>query len=292
MGVDVSMDKSAHMLDIMESTSESRDASSYVTEPGRPPANGKYYTWEDDVLNRRMREEERYVAISGQPAQHSPHRCKGFSINLGRPCRQWAMKNVDEMYLTFCKSHSMRVWGFTGANRDVTEVTQAWTASANMAKASAATKHGAYSTLMKIRLTAIMEMKHGKEERDKVVALMDAMESVDTDNPSDSLDFMIRTNMGMMAELLEGYAAGNIKFGDFMLGVTMVSDTLRKLTSTKHEVVGTADDENERAIKGVLDEMGLGTESGMLGVPALSVAVASSYGEEEDEDDADEEIAE
>lgn len=250
------------------------------------------YTWEDDVLNRQMREEEHYVATINNPAQDSPHRCKGFSTNLGRPCRKWAMKNAEGTYLTFCKSHSMRTWGVMEATRDVDEVAKPWTATAIMARTSAATKHGAYSTLMKMRLTAIMEMKQGKEERDKVVALMDAMAAVDTDNPSDSLDFMIRTNMGMMAEMLEGYAAGKIKFGDFMLGVTMVSDTLRKLTSTKHEVVGTADDENERAIKGVLDEMGLGPESGMLGVPALSVAVASSDGEDYAEDDADEEMAE
>jgi hypothetical protein len=85
-----------------------------IPRPDHPPMDGYRYTWEDDALNIRMREEEAKrpygvlptLAGKAQPKWDDPGRCRGFSKENVRPCRAWAQRNVEGNYTRFCLKHS------------------------------------------------------------------------------------------------------------------------------------------------------------------------------------------
>lgn len=281
--VDVDVDADVDELRVVRNVVAEIGSASYgrgigaIPVRGAKPKNGQRYTTEDDALNIAMRATETYTPARWNPKPNDPGRCKGWSKVRERPCRKWSVRNADGEFTSFCADH----FGYGERERDGFRgvSVRAHTAGPILAGASAGTKHGAYSALIRERLVAIMELRQGTEY-ESVRGLLLAMDSVDTDNPSDSLDFMIRTTMGMVARLLEEFAAGKVKFGDLMVGMTLMNESVRKLTATKHDVVGTADDENERAIREALDGLGLGS-------PTMQTALPAFVGDADDGDEAD-----
>lgn len=262
-----------------------------IPRPGHPPAHGNKYTWEDDALNIRMREEEAKrpyrvlptLAGKGQPTWDDPGRCRGFSRDKMRPCRTWAQKNIEGNYTRFCLKHS------ESTNVRMNEkAAHVLTPGAVVSMASRGARHGAYSAVIRQQLVAILDSKDGGQDRENLLTLMESMDAVNTDNPAESLDFAIKVTMGMYASLLLRHARGEVKFGDFLVGTQLINDSLRKLIGTKHDVLGTADDETERAVNAVLERFGLGpgqdspTSSSLGGAGVRGET--PMFGPDEDED--------
>jgi hypothetical protein len=232
-----------------------------IPRPDHPPMDGYRYTWEDDALNIRMREEEAKrpygvlptLAGKAQPKWDDPGRCRGFSKENVRPCRAWAQRNVEGNYTRFCLKHSE-----TSKKRMGKEAAHLTTPAMVVSGASRNARHGAYSAVIRQQLTEILDSKEGGKEREDLLTLMESMDAVNTDNPAESLDFAIKVTMGLYASMLTRHAKGELKFGDFLIGTQLVNDSLRKLIGTKHDVLGTADDETERAVNAVLERFGLG----------------------------------
>jgi hypothetical protein len=222
-----------------------------IIERGTLPANGKYYTWEDDALNKAMRKEETYIPGPTSPGRNSAGRCKGFSRAHMRPCRKWSRKNAEGRYLAFCGEHlqTTSVWGTGGG--------QLVSSSAIVARTQKHTRHGAYSEIL--RLQIIEGLKANSDPRSKATLnnILGVMTEVDTDDLSGPLNGAMQLTMGVTAALVQKFAAGEIGFGDFLTGSTILAEQLRKLAATKHEIVGTADDEKERAIQQALEDQGL-----------------------------------
>jgi hypothetical protein len=262
---------------------------------GAPPINGKYYTWEDDALNIRMREEEakrpykvwRLPAgatgsrtgetFQSRPSWDDPGRCRGFSTDKQRPCREWAQKNIDGDFTKFCLHH-------TQTNRVTHKEVIVMSPNSVVSGARTASRHGAYSAVIRQQLLVILDYKAGSNgehsaAHKELTDLMSAMDAVNTDNPGESLDFAIKTTMGLYAMMLSKFASGNLKFGEFAVGIQLLNDSLRKLVGTKHDVLGTADDETERAINAVLERLGLGpSQAAGMGVGAFQNGGANGMG--------------
>lgn len=266
-----------------------------IPRPGEPPMNGNRYTWEDDALNRQMREQEAErpyrvlatLAGKGQPRWDDPGRCRGFSNEAMRPCRTWAQKNVEGQYTRFCLKHSEA----TQARMD-DKAAHLITPASVVSKASRSARHGAYSVVIRQQLAAILDSKDGGKEREELLTMMESMDAVNTDNPSESLDFAIRVTMGLYSSLLTRHAKGEVKFGDFLVGTQLINDSLRKLIGTKHDVLGTADDETERAVNAVLERFGLGpgqspTSSSLGGAGVRGELLTFGQGDSDDGDDGD-----
>jgi hypothetical protein len=69
--------------------------------------------------------------------------------------------------------------------------------------------------------------------------------------------------MGVIAQMMERFSEGSLTYEEFVTGTVAVNDSLRKLALAKHSIVGTAEDENQRAIAKALDEAGFGDTYGM-----------------------------
>ena len=164
--------------------------------------------------------------------------------------------------------------------------------SAVVSGASRRAKHGAYSLVIREKMAAILDEKQGSggpggsREREDLLTLMESMDAVNTDNPGESLDFAIKTTMGLYASLLIRHSRGEVKFGDFLIGAQLINDSLRKLIGTKHDVLGTADDETERAVNAVLERFGLGP--GQSDGPMPTAFALEEYSDSDEVEDVEE----
>lgn len=219
-----------------------------LVERGRLPANGYRYTWEDDALNIEMRKHETYVSGGTIPRKNDTRRCKGFSRTYMRPCRKWSAKNVEGKHLNFCYEHLQ----VSQAPRGVF-----LTAHAIVARTSKNTRHGAYSELLKLQIIEGLKLNADPKSRTTLQNMLEVMNGVDTEDLSGPLNGSMQLIMGLTASLLQKHATGQIGFDDYLTGTVVLTEMLRKLASAKHEIVGTADDEKERAIQHALEEQGL-----------------------------------
>lgn len=219
-----------------------------LIERGRLPANGIRYTWEDDALNIEMRKTETYVAGAASPRRTDPRRCKGFNRRDMRPCRKWSTKNVEGKHLNFCREHLQVSQARNGVFL---------TAHSIVARTSKNTRHGAYSEILKLQVIEGLKLNTDPKSRITLQNMLEVMNGVDTDDLSGPLNGSMQLIMGLTASLLQKHATGQIGFDDYLTGTVVLTEMLRKLAAAKHEIIGTADDEKERAIQQALESQGL-----------------------------------
>jgi hypothetical protein len=233
-----------------------------VIEPGHLPINGGTYTMEDDARNRKMRaEEEDYVHPIQRPGRDDPRRCRGFDRRDNRPCRDWSVTNIEDARTRFCRKHAANPLYLDPSS----------VAHKTVHHASKAARHAAYS--MVIRQQMIEAMRLGDKD---VLSDVEAMDAVDVENPASVVDASMRVNAGMMARLARKFAAGQMALEDYMTGVAVFTELLRKLANTKHEITGNASDELERAMHRALERFGL--DDARAGVDGDDPATSAPHG--------------
>lgn len=229
------------------------DEIEYIFLPRRnsTPLNGKVFTWADDALNLSMRAREHGADVHGAPPVSSPSRCRGFSVRDSRPCRAWSATNAEGMRLWFCKRH-------LGTSKQLTKGQHSMSGSAIVARASKAVRHGAYSDTIRIQMREAIERNKESGSRDEFVRDLEVIESIDPDDVAGGLKDATVMIQAAMARMNRRYYAGDIKEMEYLQGLILFSEQLRKLLATRHDIKGTASDQLSEAINDALNGLGLG----------------------------------
>ena len=260
---------------------------------GAPPRNGNQYTWEDDALNLSMREREEYYGPTRYfPGRDDPTRCRGFARSAGKPCRNPVMIVPGGSRGKFCKSHKHAMFGKRYSQKANRNALFQWTPEAIVSMALNRTTHGAYSKVLRLRLQAALENRDGDEvARRSVTNLMEAMDAVNVEDLAENLNVLLKITMGLIAEMLERYANGRINFSDLSTGMVIFTDQVRRISLAKHEIVGTAEDETDRALVKALNDFGLVAlpmnDGGIIDAEAVAVELAERREEEREFDDGE-----
>lgn len=249
------------------------------------PKNGYRYTWEDDALNLKIRETDRYEHEGGGNVApwNSPRRCRGWSRNTFRPCRRHTASNADgiSLEMVFCDVHLNpgKVKQNPGSSDVVPRQSATWRHAGGLfmpetivAKARKQTRHGAYSAI--IREQTRQALAQGRVPADRIEDVQYALEvaeSVNTDDPIEALNENLRLIQTQIALLNRWREIGKVSEGDYMLGLNAMAEQARKTALAKYAIMGSANDELDRSVEQALDEIGLGpissVDSPLKGLP-------------------------
>jgi hypothetical protein len=214
------------------------------------PRGTRDYTWRDDALNLRMRDE--WGERLGQ--------CFGWSRTGFCPCPKSAARNADDGELEFCIYHLQG--GRVGSTADdqgspmIRGPGRGHTAAAIVSRAEGQTRHGLYSHILRQRLEETLSLLQEKPELARDVQFqIAAMEAANTDNPAEGLEDAVRMLMAHVALLHVKYAEGKLQLREYTEGLTMTLDQLRKTATAKFGIIGSSSDELDRAIDVALDEL-------------------------------------
>lgn len=223
-----------------------------VSRRGYPPLNGRWYTWEDDAMNLWMRKYETYKPSKNMPARDSEWRCRGWSRERLQPCRWWALKNTDGKPAKFCERHHVAP-RYSGMHLGEVEMSPPIVVS----HATRASRHGAYSEILRLQMQAALAVNGDSKKKDDILADIEAMDSVDVDDVVSTIEDSIRVVMGLLARCARMFARGELEFEDYTAGIIALTDNLRKLSVSKHQMTGSVAEEADEAIEMVLKEMEL-----------------------------------
>jgi hypothetical protein len=236
-----------------------------IPRRGAKPRNGRKYTWEDDALNLKMREEEDYLTWGRgiAPPDH-PGRCKGWSSNTGRPCRAYAARNFDGDYTDFCLRHCLPLHLKFPNGKFVSQVRPGayLRATAIVTGSSQRGRHGAYSEVIRLQMEEAIRRNDDPDQKLEFQRDIDVANAVNIDDPVAGINDAIRIIMMKIARVNRMLYEGMITEGDHTKGIVLLTEQLRKLQIAKHQIAGSSSGELEDTINSALSDMELDQASG------------------------------
>lgn len=130
-------------------------------------------------------------------------------------------------------------------------------ARAILAGTSRVTKHGAYSELIDAQLRAALAFNDDPQLRIQAEADMEVMSAVNLDDPTSTLKTALLKLTAKLERMHRLYFMGRLSEEDHLHGITILSDQIRKLTLARHQILGSASDEQEEAINYALSSLDL-----------------------------------